>query len=109
LELSPAMQGGMTCNADCNEILLGIVAGVATKLFVVNFQVRHGAARLTPPVVATQDLLPQSLVRYRFQPQGRGLWANQAHDASALSAPRNSCRCSPGRSLKNLFIEKSSV
>jgi hypothetical protein len=30
---------------------------MAAKLMVVNFQVRHRAARLTPPAIATQDVL----------------------------------------------------
>jgi hypothetical protein len=48
--------------AQRDQVLFGIVAGMAAKLFVVDFQVRHRAARLTPPAVATQDLLPQSFV-----------------------------------------------
>ena len=46
-------------------------AGVTPKPFVVHLQVRHRAARLTPPAIATQDLLPQTLVRRRVQPQAR--------------------------------------
>jgi len=38
---------------------------MAAKLFVVDFQIRQRAARLTSPAIATQDLLAQSLV---------GLW-----------------------------------
>jgi len=51
LELSLAMQGRMTFHADGNEILFGVVAGVATELFVMDFQVRHRATRLTSPAV----------------------------------------------------------
>jgi hypothetical protein len=36
--------------------LFGVLARVAAKLFVVDFQIRHRAARLTPPAVTTQDL-----------------------------------------------------
>ena len=63
------MQGQVAVAAQRDQVLFGIIAGVAAKLFVVNFQVRHRAARLTPPAIATQNLLPQSLVRHRIQPQ----------------------------------------
>ena len=98
--------------APCTErdqVLLGIVAGVTAKLFVVDFQVRHCAARLTPPAVTTQGLLPQTLVRHQIQPQASGFWANRAHDVLSLKPPRNACRCSSGRNLKNLVIENSSI
>src|ERR1019366_5208881 len=86
-----------------------IVAGVVTKLFVMDFQVRHRATRLTSPAIATQHLLPQTLVRNRIQAQEYGPRANRAHEAFSRRPPRNACLCSPGRNLKNLVIEKSSV
>jgi hypothetical protein len=49
---------GVARRAKCNKVLVGIIAGLAAKLFVVNLQVRHRAARLTPPAIATQNLLP---------------------------------------------------
>jgi len=52
------MQGRMTRYADGDEILPGVVAGVAAELLVMDFHVRHGAAQLTPPTVAPQHLLP---------------------------------------------------
>jgi hypothetical protein len=39
------------------QIFFGIGTGVAAVLFVVNFQVRHRPAQLTPPAVTTQHLL----------------------------------------------------
>ena len=57
----------VACCAERNQVVLRIIAGVAAKLFVVDFQVRHRAARLTPPAVAIQNLLPQPLVRRRIQ------------------------------------------
>jgi hypothetical protein len=68
-----AMDTGMALRAERFKLLFGVVARVAAKLFVVDLQVRLRAARLTPPAVAMQDLLPQPLVRRRIQPQaGRG-------------------------------------
>jgi hypothetical protein len=43
--------------AQGDQVQLGIVAGLTAKLLVVNFQVRHRAARLTPPAIPTQNLL----------------------------------------------------
>jgi hypothetical protein len=31
---------------------------MAAELFVMDFQIRHGAAQLTLPVIATENLLP---------------------------------------------------
>lgn len=66
--------------------------------------VRHRVAKLTQPAIATQDLLPQFVVRHRIHPPARGLRANRAHEAFSLKPSRNSCFCSPGRVLKNLVI-----
>jgi hypothetical protein len=52
-----AMDAGMTVRAKRDQILFGIVAGVAAKLVVMDFEVRHGAAVLTAPAIATQYLL----------------------------------------------------
>jgi hypothetical protein len=43
-------------------------------------EVRHRAARLTPPAVATQYLLTQTFVRQGIQPQGSGFRANRSQD-----------------------------
>ena len=61
----------MTRGADCDQILFRIVPRMAAELFVMDFQVRHAAARLTPPAIATQYPQPKILVRHRVQPQAR--------------------------------------
>jgi hypothetical protein len=63
------MHAGMAPGAHCDQVLLGVVARMAAKLFVVDLQVRHRAARLTPPAVAPQNLLPQSFVGHWIQAQ----------------------------------------
>jgi hypothetical protein len=55
-------------NAKGNKVLLRIIAGVAAKLPVVNFQVRHRAARLTTPAVAAQHLSTPSFIRNLIEP-----------------------------------------
>jgi hypothetical protein len=53
------MHASMAPRAERDEVLLGVVARLAAKLFVVDLQVRHRAARLTPPASHhDQDLLP---------------------------------------------------
>ena len=65
---SAVMRSGVARSAKGNEVLLGIIAGLTAKLFVVNFQVRHSPTRLTPPAIATQHLSPQTLVFHRIRP-----------------------------------------
>jgi hypothetical protein len=51
------MCNGVASNAHRYQVLLGIIAGVAAKLFVVDLQIRHRATGLASPAVAAQDLL----------------------------------------------------
>jgi hypothetical protein len=59
------MSAGVARGTECNKVRLGIVAGTTSKLFVVDFQVRHRAAGL-PPAIA-MDLLPEPFVGPRIQ------------------------------------------
>ncbi len=59
--------------AERDQILFRIVAGVAAKPFVVNFQIRHRATRLAPPVISAQYLLPQVFVQLGSEPEARTL------------------------------------
>ena len=60
---SSPMSPGVTLATERDEIQLGIFARMAAKFLMVNLQVRHRAARLTPPAIAPQNLLPQTVVR----------------------------------------------
>ena len=64
------MHSGVARCAHRDQVIFRMVAGVAAELSVVHVKVRHRAARLTPPAVATQDLLAQPLIRQRVQSQG---------------------------------------
>ena len=46
------MDSGMTLRAKGNEVFLGIFPLVAAKLLMMDFQVRHRAARLAAPAIA---------------------------------------------------------
>jgi len=66
--LTPAVNLGVALCAQRNQVQLGIVAGVAAELPVMNFQIRHRTTRLTAPAIALQDLLPKSFIRDRIKP-----------------------------------------
>jgi len=63
----------MAREAERDQVFFGVMTGVAAKLFVMDFQVCHCAAKLTPPPIATQDLLAMIVVRNRIQSRPHGL------------------------------------
>jgi hypothetical protein len=96
-----AMHIRVTRCTECNQVLLGIISGLASVSFVVNFKVHLRAADLASPPVPLQDLSTELLVGPRIQPQTRTFWSDKIHDALPLSCSRNPCFCSSGRNLKN--------
>jgi hypothetical protein len=60
------MHSGVACGTNRNQLLLPVVAGLATKLLVMNFEVEHCATRLASPTVATQHLVAKSVVQLRI-------------------------------------------
>ena len=62
------MSTRVACGAECDQVFLGVLAGVAAKQFVMDLEVRHGATRLTVPAIAVQDLLSQALIRDQIHP-----------------------------------------
>jgi hypothetical protein len=52
----------MTRCAERNQIGFRIIASLAAKLLMMEFQIRHRAAQLTAPSIPTQHLLSQILV-----------------------------------------------
>ena len=57
------MRAGVTDYAKRDQVRFGVISEMTPKFFVVNLQVRHRAAGLTAPAIATQDLLPEALIR----------------------------------------------
>jgi hypothetical protein len=104
-----AVDGRMTRRAEGNQVWLGVPTSVAPKLLVVDFEIRYRAARLTPPAIATQHLLPQLFVRGGINSHRQDLWVNPVHDALAVRLSRKPCCCSGARNRKNLVIENNSV
>ena len=62
------MQPGVACRAQRDQVLLRVGPRMAAELPVVYLKIRHRATGLTPPAVATQDLLAQVVVRQGIQP-----------------------------------------
>src|ERR1700719_5413768 len=87
--LPKAVSSSMTIKAQGDQVLLRIVAGFTAKFFVVDLQVGHRAAKLTPPTVPIQDLLVQPFVGRRVQQQGSDLRTKHAHDAFSRRFSRN--------------------
>ncbi len=63
------MGAGMTDCAKRNQVRFGVVSQMTPKFFIVNLQVRHRATRLTPPAIATQDLLREPLIGRSIESQ----------------------------------------
>jgi len=66
LSVSAVMCNVVASGAKRDQVLFGIVAGVAAKLFVVDFQVRHRAACLASRTVEAQISLAEFL--YELHP-----------------------------------------
>jgi hypothetical protein len=56
-----------------DQVLLGIVAGLAAKLFVMHFKIGHRSAGLASPAVAAEYLFPNLVVQLAVQAQARML------------------------------------
>ena len=76
---------------------------MAAELHVVHLKIQHRATGLTPPSVATQDLLAQTFVRQRIQPQAGGFWSNRGEEQSPCcrrkrgsTADLGQCDCGAG-------------
>jgi hypothetical protein len=70
----------MTASAKGDEIQVRVLPRMTAECLVVDLQVRHSAAGLTPPAIATQNLLPQTLVCCSIQPQTEQLGSKIRHD-----------------------------
>jgi hypothetical protein len=58
----------MALETESDKVFFSTLAGVAAKLFVIDFQIRHRAAGSTLPAIPTRHKFPQSVVRPGFQP-----------------------------------------
>ena len=98
---SVAMYAGVACSAECNQILLRVVARVAPKLAVVDLKVGHRPAQLASPTIATEHLIAQLFIQLGIEPQACVFRLDSSHDAFSVTWCRNVCLSSLGRNLKN--------
>jgi hypothetical protein len=73
---------------------------MAAELPVVHLDIRHRAAGLTPPTIATQDLLAQTFGRQGIQPQAGNVWSNHSQDAFSRKLSRKTRCRSSGQELE---------
>ena len=94
-----AMHSGVACRAQRDQVFIRVGSRMAAELPVVHLKIRHRATGLTPPAVATHDLLVQAFIRQRIQPHAGGFWSNHSQDALSRRFSRKACCCSPGKNL----------
>ena len=101
----------MALETESDKVFFGTLAGVAAKLFVIDFQIRHRAAGSSLPAIPTQQNTNFRRLSYPGNPtvSQPASGTSRAHETLSLRTLTNSCRCFPGRNLKNLVIENSSV
>jgi hypothetical protein len=75
----------MAFRAESNQIFLGIVPGLAAKLFVVNLKIRYRAARLASPTIPAEHLVAKLVVGVEVQAQACVLWSKAVHDAFSVA------------------------
>jgi hypothetical protein len=61
------MYGGVSRIAQRDQVLLGVIAGLAPELAVVDLKVGHRAARLASPAVAIEHLVAETVVLVRLK------------------------------------------
>ena len=82
----------MTIETKGYQIVLAILAGVAAKLFVVNFKVCHRTAELAAPAVSPQYVLAELLVILLLKPDRHLFRQNLLHWICSFTICRNACR-----------------
>src|SRR5260370_10950083 len=91
------MRCSVACSAQRDQVGLGVGSRMAAEFSMTHLKIRHRATGLTPPAVATQNLLAQLFLRPRVQTRGRGFGANRSHDAFSPRVSRKPCFYAPGK------------
>ena len=64
-----------------DQVVLGIVAGSAAQLFVMNLEISKAAASLTSPSIPLQHCPTELLVRFGSKPQTGMFGSDRIHEA----------------------------
>ncbi len=100
---------GVAGRTKCDQVLLGIIAGLAAEFLVVNLEVGHRAARLASPAIAAQYLVAELFVLLGIKLQARTFCQQPIHDAFSANWSRNVFLSSPGKNLKKRKIDCSRI
>lgn len=95
------MYAGVASRAQRNQVRLGVIAGLAAEVFMVNLKVGHRAARLASPTISAKDPVAQSFINVGLEPQRCTFRSNRIHKVLLVTWYRNVCLSSLGRNLKN--------
>ena len=87
MRCSLAMHLCVAFGTERDQVLLGIVSGLASVLFMVDLKVRPCPASLASPAIPMQDLSTQLFVRFGIQLQTRTFWPDETHEARPSSVP----------------------
>jgi hypothetical protein len=74
----------MTRRTQRNQVLFRIIAGMAAKFLMVDFQVRHASAGLTSPAITAQHLVPQSFECFSVESNATVFGGSSIHETFSL-------------------------
>ena len=87
------VNAAMASLAECNEILLVIIACMASKFEVMHLECLHASAKLTAPSVALEHLSVEFAVCSRIELDA----GVHAHDALPATSSTKACFCRAGK------------
>jgi hypothetical protein len=76
---------GVAYRAESDQILFGIVPGLAAELLVMNLKIGHRAAGLASPVVSAEHLFAKLVVQFAVQAKTWVLWSQTIHEVSPMA------------------------
>jgi hypothetical protein len=79
--LSRLVYEAVTVSTQRDQVLLRVVSGLSTKMFMMNLKILRAATRLATPSVPLQHLSTKLFVLFRIQSYAWLLWPNLTHDA----------------------------
>lgn len=82
------MHAAMASVAECNEVVLGIVASETSELEMVHLESAHASAVLTPPSVTLEHFSMQLPVCALIKSPTTFPWRSFAHDATATCSKK---------------------
>jgi hypothetical protein len=79
------MHGSVALAAQRDQVPLGIFAGMAAKLLVVNLKIGYCATRLASPTVPAEHLVAKLVVQFGIQAQTCALSCRAVHEVFSVA------------------------